>query len=98
MKELEQGEYRVPDGYVVRINKGARSLAIKPSQRLLRTMGVEKRCRDCKHFGEGKSIQKAWFTQYVCYRKPKTINGDAKYHYCAVGSSIACDMFEQKED
>lgn len=62
------------------------------------------RCRNCKHFQEGKHSYNQTYVSYVCLKKPKT-NGMTGYradirlqqrYFAATGSNKACEMYEPK--
>jgi len=71
--------------------------------KLNKIQGVDDpRCKDCKHWGKGKTTINAWNLSYVCFKKRKKILHpkfkDQVIYYAKPRLCKACELFERKED
>ena len=94
--QLQEGVYEIAQGYrAVIVDKGTKVLIVKRKA----TVTECNRCRDCKHFLQGKYLfsPKQWWESCACDQKIKKIAGK-DYFYAARPGDKACKMFETKED
>lgn len=72
------------------------------TSRLNKIQGVDDpRCKDCKHWGKGKTSINAWRESTVCFLKRKKILHpkfkDQVIYYAKPRMCKACKLFERKE-
>ena len=73
------------------------------SAKLDKIQGVDDpRCKDCKHWGKGKSSINAWRESTVCFLKRKKILHprfkDQVIYYAKSRMSKPCNNFDRKDD
>jgi len=73
------------------------------SAKLDKIQGVDDpRCKDCKHWGKGKSSINAWRESTVCFLKRKKILHprfkDQVIYYAKSRMSKPCNSFDRKDD
>lgn len=67
MEELKQGTYKLPKGCVCKVEKGVVTIRESKAKRI-----EDERCRDCKFFGTGHSINSQFWQTTICAKQPKT--------------------------
>ena len=93
MSELQEGNYTIPDGCVVKILRGAREISVRKKREKFHNY-----CRECEHQRHGrKSIQGQWWDSGYCAVKPKVIAGKGGYFYAAGDGQMACPKFSPKK-
>ena len=95
MAEITEGIYSIPDDCTVLYQE--RKVIVKKK----RTENKPKyfHCCDCVHQKIGKkSLRKQWYDSEYCEMKPKVVNGQQGYFYCAPNNRIACYMFKNKKE
>lgn len=93
MSELQEGIYTIPDGLIVKVLPGARSIRVSKKREKYHHY-----CRECIHQRPGrKSIQGQWWDSHYCEVKPKVINGKGGYFYAAGDGQMACPLFDPKD-
>ena len=96
MKELQEGEYAIPDGYSIK--KVGRTLKVYKSKSTKLAEG-EYRCKDCKHYVLGYSSNSAWYETRVCELLFKRMTKEGRPCYKAVNKyGKPCVNFELKKD
>lgn len=90
MKELEIGQYKIPDGCVCRASNGI--LTVRKSKKAVVT---DYRCSDCVHYAIGRSMTSVWYNSTVCLLKPKNEREGTYYHVYALQKT--CERFKKKE-
>lgn len=92
---LQEGEYLIPDGYSVK--KVGNTLQVYKSKRNVLPEG-EYRCKDCKHYVKGFSLNSGWYETNVCDMQPKRITKEGRYTYKAAQKyGLPCVKFELKK-
>ncbi len=100
MTELQQGEYRVPQGHTARVKGGV--VRIEPRED--RTDYA--RCRFCAHYELGHTFHSNGFRTYVCMMRPKSTRDYRrdreeppahKCYYARSPYSPACADFRRRE-
>lgn len=91
MEELiKEGEYKIPDELTARVCQGKVIVTRRISRRLDES---DLRCRNCRHFGRGRSKTNYYLTD-VCFLRPKEKEG---YYYSVSPYRKPCDKFEKAE-
>jgi hypothetical protein len=95
MEELKQGTYKLPDGCVYKVGKGV--IIIRESK----AKHIEgERCRDCKYYGTGHSVNSQFWQTTICMKKPKSTKhlrpGVNEVYFHVDPTSKICEMFEKK--
>ena len=92
LKEIEKGQYKVPEGMVATLSNGV--ITVRESKK---QMVIGDRCKDCKHFASGHSTHPRWTTT-VCLEKPKRVEHGVQLYYHVQALGKICECFDKKED
>ena len=96
MKELELGRYKMPSGCVCKVENGVLTIRESKAKKI-----EGDRCRNCKHYAIGHSINNQFWQTTICMKKPKSTKhlrpGQTAVYYHVNGRSKTCEMFERKE-
>ena len=94
MELLKEGTYTLPPEFKAKVIGGNR-VVVEPRTR--RVWPEQKRCRDCEYHRIGKKCtQNQWRETPYCIAKPKRINGNPGFFYCAPDNRVACYLFKPK--
>ena len=94
--ELQEGTYNIPNGFTVKVMRGARQIEVKPYSNN-RIKPGDYRCRDCKHQIEGPCLANQWWKSKVCEKRPKRVVGQTQLYYAVQDNRFACALFELKD-
>lgn len=93
--ELKEGTYTLPPSLKAVVKNGDKVI-VMPRKR--REVAESKHCRDCAWQRLGKKCtQNQWHESPYCVARPKRINGQSGYFYCAPDGRVACYLFKEKE-
>lgn len=95
MQRLERGIYEIPEGCTCRKVIGENVIEIR-DKRERRLSPEDKRCMNCVHFIEGKSLSTQWWHSMVCEARPK--NPEKGLFYARTyRMGEGCELFKKKE-
>ena len=93
--ELKEGTYTLPPELKAVVKNGDKVI-VMPRKR--REVAESMHCRDCAWQRLGKKCtQNQWRESPYCVARPKHINGQSGYFYCAPDGRVACYLFKSKE-
>ena len=94
---LQEGDYKIPQGYSIKRN--GNTLIVYKSKRKVLQEG-EYRCKDCVHYQKGYSLNSGWYETMICKMLLKRVAKDGRQVHKAVPKyNMPCDKFEpRKED
>ena len=95
MKQIEKGEYKLPEGCVAKVDNGI--LTIREGKRRIIK---DERCRDCKHCGMGYSSAGIYWKSTVCFKqlkiqKQQRLDGEPIYRHVSPTGKI-CKNFDKR--
>lgn len=100
--QLQIGSYAIPPDCTAKVVKGM--LLIRKKRNIPEQIP---RCRDCAHYGQGKSMYHQHYLSNVCFIRPKTnglLNGypesarTQQRYYSSLPSRKACEKFQPKNN
>jgi hypothetical protein len=94
--ELKEGTYTLPPELKAVVRNGDKVIVTK---RKKREVADALHCRQCAYQRIGKKCtQHQWHESPYCVARPKRINGESGYFYCAPDNKVACYLFKAKEE